>query len=552
MGFAVYHMEKGKGGSGGIGRHIDRLESKYGYSTYQHADPSLREQNREFILNEHCAKPLPKAIEDRIKEGYTQTKEIRKDAVKFQTHVLTGSHEEMKEIFADKSTADKWINANIDWMCQKYGKENIVRFTLHMDEKTPHIHVITVPITSDGRLSAKSYANGKKALRELQTDYAQKMEVFGLERGLERVGIKHESAQEYYARNKRIDDYLEEPNIKPIEPKKSFLSNNMNEIYQQNKDLSLLVASFTDTLRKQERKIEELSKTSQKTIDTNRFLILNKESIVKNEVDSLTSTYKTQISQKNHLIDKQRQILDNPSLLIQRAKEIEEAQQKQKNHLVEKLETDIFKSIVEMVQQGETTIGVGVVGTLIRKLAPTEELGIRNPWTALEHITDNRNSAYQEKLYPKVLALLHVLEVTMGIQIFGKDEFVTEDSFVELSTSQISNTKLLQELKSTFLREVILQMCNEKISIEVNFLDKHIRQFAPEQKIGVDNPWLALDILTDDKRSKFESNLYYTAKHIEDIFNCGIEIPKICLLEEEEELSLEKKKRRVKGRGMGF
>ncbi len=208
MGFAVYHMEKGKGGSGGIGRHIDRLESKYGYSTYKHADPSLREQNREFILNEHGDKPLSKAIEDRIKEGYTQTKEIRKDAVKFQTHVLTGSHEEMKAIFSDEETANHWIKANIDWMCRKYGKENIVRFTLHMDEKTPHIHVITVPITPDGRLSAKSYADGKKALRELQTDYAQHMEKFGLQRGLERVGVKHESAQEYYARNKRIDDYL--------------------------------------------------------------------------------------------------------------------------------------------------------------------------------------------------------------------------------------------------------------------------------------------------------------------------------------------------------
>jgi uncharacterized protein (UPF0332 family) len=100
MGFAVYHMEKGKGGSGGIGRHIDRIESKYGYTTYEHANVSMRDQNKEFILNEHCKKPLTKAIEDRIKEGYTQAKEIRKDAVKFQTHILTGSHEEMKDIFS--------------------------------------------------------------------------------------------------------------------------------------------------------------------------------------------------------------------------------------------------------------------------------------------------------------------------------------------------------------------------------------------------------------------------------------------------------------------
>ena len=191
MAFAVYHMEKGKGGSGGIGRHIDRIESKYGYTTYEHSDASMRELNKEFILNEHCKKPLPKAIEDRIKEGYTQSKEIRKDAVKFQTHILTGSHEQMKDIFSSKTTADKWLKENMDRICERYGKENIVRFTLHMDEKTPHIHAITVPITNDGRLSAKSYADGKKALREMQTDYAQRMEQFGLERGVERVGVKH-------------------------------------------------------------------------------------------------------------------------------------------------------------------------------------------------------------------------------------------------------------------------------------------------------------------------------------------------------------------------
>lgn len=349
-------MEKGKGGSGGIGRHIDRLESKYGYSTYKHADPSLREQNREFMLNEHCEKKLPKAIEDRIKEGYTQTKEIRKDAVKFQTHVLTGSHEEMKQIFEDNNTADKWINANIDWMCQKYGKENIVRFTLHMDEKTPHIHVITVPLTSDGRLSAKSYANGKKALRELQTDYAQKMEPFGLERGLERVGVKHESAQEYYARNQRVDNYLQEPNIKPIEPKKSLLSNNFEEIYQQNQKLSLLVASFIDTLKKQKQKIEELSQTSQKTIATNRHLILNKDVIIQQELDAFTTDYLTLISEKDTILNEQKHILNDPVLLVQRAKQLAERKLQQYVSSKHKLEIAILQAVCLKVQAGETRI----------------------------------------------------------------------------------------------------------------------------------------------------------------------------------------------------
>ena len=36
MGYAVYHVEKGKGRSGGIGKHIDRKESIVGWNTFEH------------------------------------------------------------------------------------------------------------------------------------------------------------------------------------------------------------------------------------------------------------------------------------------------------------------------------------------------------------------------------------------------------------------------------------------------------------------------------------------------------------------------------------
>lgn len=330
MGFAVYHMEKGKGGSGGIGRHIDRIESKYGYTTYEHANVSMRDQNKEFILNEHCKKPLTKAIEDRIKEGYTQAKEIRKDAVKFQTHILTGSHEEMKDIFSSKATADKWLKENMDWICERYGKENIVRFTLHMDEKTPHIHAITVPITNDGRLSAKSYADGKKALREMQTDYAQRMEQFGLERGVERVGVKHESALEYYARNKKVDEYINQPNIKPIEPKKSFLRTNIDEIYKQNQDLHLLVGSFYEQLQKHESSSRELCAISVETSHRNKGLVKEKDRIIEKELNSLTSSYRKELERRKEQLSEQKELLSNPQKLIERANQIEEMRLKTK------------------------------------------------------------------------------------------------------------------------------------------------------------------------------------------------------------------------------
>src|SRR5690606_38021243 len=73
-------------------------------------------------------------------------------------------------------------------------------FVLHRDERTPHLHVVTVPLTKDGRLSAKEVMGNRKDMQERQDRYADAMKVFGLNRGIRNTGIKHESAKEYYAR----------------------------------------------------------------------------------------------------------------------------------------------------------------------------------------------------------------------------------------------------------------------------------------------------------------------------------------------------------------
>ena len=41
------------------------------------------------------------------------------------------------------------------------GEENITRFAVHLDEKTPHIHCVFVPITEDGRLSAGDWVGNR-------------------------------------------------------------------------------------------------------------------------------------------------------------------------------------------------------------------------------------------------------------------------------------------------------------------------------------------------------------------------------------------------------
>lgn len=204
MGYAVYHTEKGKVSSSVIGKHIDR-EPGAEY-TFKHADPDRRHLNQIFELNKFCKMPVHEAVEKRISEGYKsknkagELKAIRKDAVKYNTHILTGSHEKMKEIEKNPKEMAEWVKANKAFLEREFGKDNIVRFVLHRDEKTPHIHAITVNLTEDGRLSAKDIIGDKKEMQLRQDRYADQMKKFGLERGIRSTGIKHESAREFYGR----------------------------------------------------------------------------------------------------------------------------------------------------------------------------------------------------------------------------------------------------------------------------------------------------------------------------------------------------------------
>ena len=223
MGYCVYHTSKGKGSGAGLGSHIDRTESEKskGFS-YKTADPSMKEMNVKYALsNDYQKMSIPDAVKHRIENGKTKGRGVRKDAVKYISHILTGSHEDMKEIFKDKSKSDNWINENKKFMNKEFGKENIVRFDLHLDEKTPHIHCVSVPITPDGRLSAKEMIGDRIVLQQRQNSYAEAMEQFGLERGLRDTGVKHEDTKEY---NKRIERSKEMATEEVLEPSKTFFS----------------------------------------------------------------------------------------------------------------------------------------------------------------------------------------------------------------------------------------------------------------------------------------------------------------------------------------
>lgn len=190
MGFAVFHPSKGSGSGGGTGHHIDRTPGHE--HTYDHTDPARRELNINYpLLDGSHELTLPQAINRRIGQGYQGKKAIRKDAVKFLSLVLTGSHEDMVKLSGDQVKFQEWQQANYEFVAREFGEANMMRFTLHMDEKTPHVHAVVVPLTEDGRLSAKEIMGNKKNLSLRQDRYAEAMEPFGLIRGVRESKARH-------------------------------------------------------------------------------------------------------------------------------------------------------------------------------------------------------------------------------------------------------------------------------------------------------------------------------------------------------------------------
>jgi hypothetical protein len=101
----------------------------------------------------------------------------RKDSVYAYEIVLGYSH----GAIADDKVM-KWAEANVKWLGEAFGGDkNVLSAVLHMDETTPHIHAIVIPIDERNRLCAKSFTGGKKKMFRLRDSYTKAMEQLGLE-----------------------------------------------------------------------------------------------------------------------------------------------------------------------------------------------------------------------------------------------------------------------------------------------------------------------------------------------------------------------------------
>ena len=81
------------------------------------------------------------------------------------------------EFFKGKKKAEvrAYFNEALDFMQKHQSKDTIISAVVHMDEKTPHMHLCFVPLTEDKRLSAKEIVGNKKKLTWWQDEFWKHM-----------------------------------------------------------------------------------------------------------------------------------------------------------------------------------------------------------------------------------------------------------------------------------------------------------------------------------------------------------------------------------------
>ena len=268
MGFAVLHIQKPKGNDAGTSAHIERKVMP------DNADSSRTHLNKEFIEFPEGVENRTQAIQYRIEHADIKRK-ISHNQVRALQIMLSGTHEDMQRI-QHEGRLDEWNRDNMEWLQDTFGKENLVSAVLHLDEKTPHIHATVVPIIKGERRKAKlEENNGKKKYRKKDKDtarlcaddlmardkleryqdtYAEKMKLYGLERGIKGSEARHISTPQYYRDLYAENEDLKE-NIKYLQEEKQEVYHSMRNLYDRKDEARGKFLSMDEYVKKKEKDI---------------------------------------------------------------------------------------------------------------------------------------------------------------------------------------------------------------------------------------------------------------------------------------------------------
>lgn len=164
--YAIMRFAKYKGPEiGNIEAHNERTKEKYA------SNPDVDTSRSKY--NFHLVKPPGKYRTESERQIAAAGCRTRKDSIRMVEALFTASPEFFKG--RKRTEIRTFFEEALHFLEQHQSKETIISAVVHMDEKTPHMHLCFVPLTEDGRLSAKDIMGNKKKLTWWQDEFWKHM-----------------------------------------------------------------------------------------------------------------------------------------------------------------------------------------------------------------------------------------------------------------------------------------------------------------------------------------------------------------------------------------
>ncbi len=164
--YGILRFAKYKGPEiGRIEAHNERTKENYA------SNPDVDTERSKY--NFHLVKPNGKYRAEAEKQIAEVGCRTRTDSVRVVETLITAS----PEFFKDKKKAQikEYFEHALKFILKHVPQERILSAVIHIDEKTPHMHLSFVPITEDGRLSAKDIVGNRKKLTWWQDEFWKHM-----------------------------------------------------------------------------------------------------------------------------------------------------------------------------------------------------------------------------------------------------------------------------------------------------------------------------------------------------------------------------------------
>lgn len=179
------------------------------------------------------------------------------------------------EFFKGKSNeeSDQFFRDCLQFHQRKFG--HVISAVVHYDETTPHLHILSVPLTQDGRLSAREIIGNRANLSRMQTEFFEQVgKGYGLERGVQMDGQekkKHITAQEWQLRQVKQEKAAELEELGAIKHSKksarerSIKAREQAEQQQaENSRLRAVEGQIRDRMEQEQTTAEQLTELNQK------------------------------------------------------------------------------------------------------------------------------------------------------------------------------------------------------------------------------------------------------------------------------------------------